>query len=951
MNYQPNWLINLGNKSTPTGVDGLVFVKSYDHTGRPPEEIIMIEKAREYRADAVFFEAPRSGRPAVAQAFVYFSYDFTNDEFAAIHKRLWNWGGVPLAYRKKPALIELYRCAHKPDFVSSTGKIVSKPRKKLKLAAQINAAEPWWNANLLRNGTLWDNPNVCSEFLSSHQSAHRALVDAVANLYTQLQTTDILNAKLRRRLLILSLLTAYLEERKAFTENFFSKYVPNAVRFFEVLSNGPALVQLLRDLEAKFNGHVFSFNESELAILERGEGLGQFATLIEAQTEANGQLTLWQLYSFKDLPVEVISHIYQLFVDDSSSSIYTPPFLVRLILDEVLSFERIDRLISQDEVILDPACGSGVFLVEAYKRLVLHWRAKNDWKNPGTPDLQKLIHRVHGVDLDKGAVELTAFSLCLSLCDALQPEAIRASIGLFPLLMDKTIHHSCFFEAKNNEMLSSSVGVIVGNPPFKSKLDTDGAQKSYDTYNKNGLLPDRQLAYLFLHESMEVLNSGGVIGMLQGANFLYNLKSKRFRQTYFGAWNVREILDFVSVRGLFKKGDADTKVVAIVAEATLPKEDTKILHATFRRTGRTNAHQEFDLDYYDLNWVSQSLTNKQDGIWKANLLGGVRVADLVKRLSQYRSLSDFSESQGWDYGEGFIAGSADTAVHEASYISGQKLLPTTALTENGINLEQIEIANIDYFASPRSEGRYAPPLLLIKEHMDLHHDVWLDSHLAYKARIVGFSAPQKDKRQIQELDKWISEHKKILQAFIAGYSPSLFVQKATAICADEIYAIPYPENGNLELSENENIIATDIVNFYRDFVRFGEDSKKKNITRSSNQNDLKVYDSILTKQINSVYSSNPLNALGTQRWPGVVCQSYVFGDGELDWEDTDEFQIKLNSLLKTQIGSSLNLTRIARIYDGKFIHCVKPESLRFWLKSIALRDADEIMSDLRNQGF
>ena len=84
----------------------------------------------------------------------------------------------------------------------------------------------------------------------------------------------------------------------------------------------------------------------------------------------NGQLTLWQLYSFKDLPVELISHIYQLFVTDSNSSVYTPPFLVRLMLEEALSWDRLDRLEQKKEIILDPSCGSGVFLVEAYKRLV-----------------------------------------------------------------------------------------------------------------------------------------------------------------------------------------------------------------------------------------------------------------------------------------------------------------------------------------------------------------------------------------------------------------------------------------------------------------------------------------------------------------------------------------------------------------------------------------------------
>src|SRR3546814_4917084 len=96
--------------------------------------------------------------------------------------------------------------------------------------------------------------------------------------------------------------------------------------------------------------------------------LAHYARLIEGFEESTGQLSLWRLYSFRDLPVELISNIYQLFVKDASSSIYTPPALVRLMLEETLSWDRLDTLMAGDGVILDPACGSGVFLVEAYRR-------------------------------------------------------------------------------------------------------------------------------------------------------------------------------------------------------------------------------------------------------------------------------------------------------------------------------------------------------------------------------------------------------------------------------------------------------------------------------------------------------------------------------------------------------------------------------------------------------
>ncbi|MFX9015998.1 N-6 DNA methylase, partial [Acinetobacter baumannii] len=88
--------------------------------------------------------------------------------------------------------------------------------------------------------------------------------------------------------------------------------------------------------------------------------------------------------------VEVISNIYELFVSDPTDSVYTPPALVRLILDEVLDDARIDRIIDDGEIVLDPACGSGIFRVEAFKRVVLRWRARNDWAQPDVETLRVL---------------------------------------------------------------------------------------------------------------------------------------------------------------------------------------------------------------------------------------------------------------------------------------------------------------------------------------------------------------------------------------------------------------------------------------------------------------------------------------------------------------------------------------------------------------------------------
>ncbi len=947
MSDRAKWLVDLDGPANSLTVDGLVPVSGYQRAGRPPEEVAMIEKAESYQAHAVFFEAGRNGKAPVAQAFIFVSDGPANSlEFGQLHQRLWSWGGVPLLYRKTRGLVQLFRCAHKPDFVSATGETVCKPFKTLKTAAAISE-DPWWDATLLRNGTLWDDPAVCKVMLSAGRAAHKRLIDAVKQLNADLNGEDILNQHLRRKLLILSLLIAYLEARGVLLPDYFGQFHPGATKFFEVLAHGDSLVKLLVALEERFNGNVFTLDASDQQSLRGNSQLARIAKLIEGREDLNRQLTLWQLYSFKDLPVELISHIYQLFVQDANGSVYTPPFLVRLMLDEALSWDRLDRLQQKNEVILDPSCGSGVFLVEAYKRLVLHWRSRNEWKQPDINVLQGLLKKVHGIDLDEGAVELAAFSLCLALCDALEPETIRASIKLFPLLAGRTLHYSCFFEAKDRRLVKEPIGVVTGNPPFTSILSTPGAQRSYNRYESNhGSLPDKQLAYLFLHEAMEMVAEGGVLSMLQQYNFLYNQQSLSFRRDFIHKWDVREVLDFISVRGLFRRR-ANTKVIVLLAEAAKPPTDRKILHATFRRSGRVDAEQGFDIDYYDLHWLPRKLVLLNDGVWRTNLLGGGRVLGFVDRLKTYRTLGQYAKDQGWDFGEGFIEGKKEVS-RPADHIIGKPLLPSEALTLNGIDTAEITKAPKKPIERPRSEKRFSPPMLLVREQMDLPHAIWTKNYLTYKNKIVGFAAPEEDSAHLRTVDKWLTTQAASLRAFTASTSVRLFTQKATTLSGADILALPYPETGTLDLSPNETILVDDIVAYQRDLIEFGEDSAAMKDNGLAHCQD---FASVFTSQINAIYKKNPLRALPPQVWPGAICHPFAFGKGKVDWTETDELRGKLDSLLHEQRGTTLRVTRIARIYDGNFVFLLKPDRLRYWLRSVALRDADETLSDLRGQGF
>lgn len=926
--------------------EGLVIVSGYDPAGRPVAEAAVIEKAADYGARAVFFEAAPDGGNGAPQAFV-FDGDLGEDaalRFAHIHRRLWSWGGVPLVYRRLPDAVQLFRCAHQPDFVQE-GQVVCCPYDTLSLAADIATADAWWDASRLRTGTLWDDPALADHLISSDEAAHRKLIAAVRSLRTRLLASSRLLPELQRKLLILSLLVAYLDQRGALPDSFFSKFLKGAGTFAAVLSDGPALLEMLSVLKRLFNGDVFALEASELDAIATTDELAEFSRLVEAREEESGQMTLWALYSFRDLPVEVISNIYELFVSDPTDSVYTPPALVRLILDEVLDDTRIDRILDDGDVALDPACGSGIFLVETFKRIVLRWRARHGWVRPDVNTLRQLLGRVHGVDNDEGAIELATFSLCLAMCDSMTPEEIRAATELFPKLRGVSLHHSCFFAAKDRGELSEKVEVLVGNPPFKSGLKTPGAQKAYLRYvEENGRLPDLQVAYLFLHESMRLLRPGGILGMLQQYNFLYNEKPE-FRRHFLSSWNVREVLDFVSVRGLFSK---DTKVIAIVAQAESPKADGNVLHAVFRRSVRADASQRFDIDSYDLHRVPQLAILRDDtpDIWRSNLLGGTRTYAFVRRLRSMPSLRRHALRMGWTFGEGFIEGRKGKSGN-AEHLYDQPLLPSDALKVDGVDRSRIGRVARKPIEGPRKRALFTPPMLLIREHADLPNVLWREGYLTYKNKIVGFAADTV--AALMPLERWLRDESIGLRAYVAAISLRMLSQKATTLSCRDIYDLPFdPDAPGLELSENERWIADDILRYYVDYVRLGSASR---LSQQPAQVGLGIFAGVFAEQINALYPKNPLRAAGTMDLGGTVIQAFSFGEAKIDWSKTELLKGRLDALVRETRGSSLTMTRIARIYDGSFIFLLKPDRLRYWLPTVALKDADDVFADLRVQGF
>src|SRR5260370_14948549 len=101
--------------------------------------------------------------------------------------------------------------------------------------------------------------------------------------------------------------------------------------------------------------------------------LGRKKTIIE-------QLHLYfRAYDFAYIPIEILSEVYEQFIEDSKKkgAVYTPEILADYLLSEINTVKPLN----EETKILDPACGSGVFLVLAYRWLIEAELAKEGESN------------------------------------------------------------------------------------------------------------------------------------------------------------------------------------------------------------------------------------------------------------------------------------------------------------------------------------------------------------------------------------------------------------------------------------------------------------------------------------------------------------------------------------------------------------------------------------------
>jgi hypothetical protein len=172
---------------------------------------------------------------------------------------------------------------------------------------------------------------------------------------------------------------------------------------------------------------------------------------------------------------------------------------------------------------------------------------------------------------------------------------------------------------------------------------------------------------------------------------------------------------------------------------------------------------------------------------------------------------------------------------------------------------------------------------------------------------------------------------------------------ATALSKEDIDKFPYPEDLNeLSLSFWEKALCEDTLNYLTNYVRLGQNSEL--LQKAANIDDLRTYSDMFIRMLKSVYDN--LKASKPIFLNGLTCQPFYFGERpNLSWLE-EQKGVDIQKLIYDDENQKILRTiRILRLYSENFFLLVKPDRLRYWIRSTAVRDSDETIVDLRRQGY
>ncbi len=342
-----------------------------------------------------------------------------------------------------------------------------------------------------------------------------------------------------------------------------------------------AMSVIFRELDKIYDSNLFSPHPFESWEIVDNNG---FEKMIERLYGKKGQYE----YNFKEMPADVLGTVYENYLNykltqskkgvnvekdvkkrKEQGIFYTPTFVVDYIVRNALK-PVLDNCKSVADLkkikVLDPACGSGSFLIRALEAIAEKYK---EFGIDGSVKRQIILENIFGVDLDMQAVEIARLNLLINSLDSKE---------ILPKL-DKNIKNgnSLTFDWKEEfkeVFKQGGFDVIIGNPPYiKEFVNKDAFNGLHDNPYYQGKM---DLWTMFACISIDLLKDNGVMGFIAPNNWVTNAGASIMRNKVLTDGELKTFIDFGDYK-VFQQAGIQTMIYIFEKEKPSKKYEVDYL--------------------------------------------------------------------------------------------------------------------------------------------------------------------------------------------------------------------------------------------------------------------------------------------------------------------------------------------------------------------------------------
>lgn len=806
-------------------------------------------------------------------------------------------------------------------------------------------------------------------------------------------------------------------------------------------------------LDDRFNGDLFPGKEDQTDQERRvawqaekdavkASHLELLADLVSGTIDTTDrQLLLWPKYSFDTIPLEFISSVYEEFLTedrDASKAYYTPPHLVDYVLDAVLPWEGDEWNLR----ILDPACGSGIFLVKAFQRIIHRWRRENG-REPLVRDLKPLLaNNFYGVDNNADAIRVACFSLYLAMADAIDPKHYATREKTFPRLRGRRLITKDYFDESTEGFRTAedarTFDLVIGNAPWaegtaqklsdispnektatgrrKRKSTLTKAQKWARIHDKGWPVANHDIGPLFVAKALHLVTESGHVAMLQPApSWLYSRAdpAKKLRKKFFESFTFTEITNLSALRyELFPNVIGPACVVVVGRDK--PDAHTPLHYFTPKplrisaeefktskefSSPRTSTHS-VEIEPQDVSRITHDEAANDPLVWSALALGGGRDLHLIRRLQNHDNLAKLKAKGRVLTRLGIIKGKSRQKT--LANLRNKPFFDDSGFPDD-VMLE-LDAARVSTpWADPKVTERdstdfeaFKNPQLLIKQSLVTKLGRFRSALVRPNNRVWGVIC-KKTFLSIRDLSsdaRHIRAAALVYNSCLATYYLALASGRIghyrTETNSGELVTVPLPE-GNFEIScittfdeideltrkaflltKAEWTIIEDFLEVsFPDALRKKPGLGRKPSRRTSANGDepeLSAYGEMLTRVLKSSFGRDKAIAVTIYRETDTTTLPVRMVTVHLNWVERSPLTIEtiasdglldglasfhrdvLGGKLHSASGNGSGFRRVAFFFHSheertgrvQNLTIIKPDEYRYWTRSQAMRDADEL---------